>query len=189
MTTVLTFFVLIWGITVSSHAAEPGHRHETGRVCGSPASAGAPPVESLQGIQIETSAIADYEALFESILRAAVVFKVDHPQVDHLRGYCYRDVLIVIRQDLKTPRPTGWVQVNFSVSDVQAVRSGFEEVLQAAGTDKARTAKLKFKADVPRSNCRVARLEVFGPEGFLLGFDQIKPETCQVQQSQKEMTP
>ena len=56
-----------------------------------------------------------YEQFFESVLQSPVVQRVDHPRLDSLRGYCYRGVLIVVRQDFRTPRPTGWVQINFLV--------------------------------------------------------------------------
>ena len=62
----------------------------------------------FESLQVETSDITRYEQFFESVLRAPVVQRMDHPQVDSLRGYCYRGVLIVVRQDLRTPRPTGW---------------------------------------------------------------------------------
>src|SRR5262245_6901682 len=83
----------------------------------------------LEGVQIETADIQSHELLFETILKARPVLRIDHPQVDHLRGYCYRDVLIVVRQDLKTARPTGWVQVNFVVSDTAAVKEEIERAL------------------------------------------------------------
>ena len=83
-------------------------------------------LEGFESVQVETSDITRYEQFFESVLHASVVQRLDHPQVDSLRGYCYRGVLIVVRQDLRTARPTGWVQINFTVSDVAAVqdRSG-----------------------------------------------------------------
>lgn len=107
--------------------------------------------------------------------------------MDHLRGYCYRDVMVVIRQDLKTPRPTGWVQVNFAVPSAEAIKTELEQSLPAAG-DKNRSgvARLRLKPDVPRSNCRVIRLELSGPEGFMIGFDQVKLETCKGQEPGKE---
>ena len=79
--------------------------------------------EGLQGIQFETSDMALYELFFLEVLHAEEVQRIDHPQIDLLRGYCYRNVLIVVRQDVRTPRPTGWVQVNFSVADVGAVQA------------------------------------------------------------------
>jgi hypothetical protein len=181
LSAILLFVVII--MPVPSDAAEPSHRHESGVSCSGvqPDSSGA---ERFEGIQLETSNITAHEQLFETVLKAQTVFKVDHPQVDHLRGYCFRDMLIVIRQDLKTPRPTGWVQVNFAVPDVEKIKAVLEANL-SQGTSSV--ARLKLKPDVPRSNCRVTRLEVFGPEGFMIGFDQVKPETCQTQR--KEMSP
>jgi hypothetical protein len=176
---ILPFLLLAIGIPVQ--AAEPSHRHESGPACG--AQPDFITAARFEGVQLETSDIAPYELLFEGVLKAQVVFKVDHPQVDHLRGYCYRDVLVVIRQDLKTPRPTGWVQINFAVPDVSMVKGELEQVLSAA---QAPFARLRFKPDVPRSNCRVSRLELSGPDGFMIGFDQVKPETCKGPEPRKE---
>jgi hypothetical protein len=81
-------------------------------------------LEGFESVQVETSDITRYEQFFEAVLHAPVVQSLDHPQMDRLRGYCYRGVLIVIRQDLRTARPTGWVQINFTVSDVAAVQAG-----------------------------------------------------------------
>ena len=67
----------------------------------------------FEGVQIETADITLYELFFETVLQAQRVQTMEHPQVDRLRGYCYRDVLIVVRQDLKSARPTGWVQITF----------------------------------------------------------------------------
>ena len=163
--------------TLPVHAAEPAHRHESGSPCGVAQSdmINAP---RFQGVQVETADIAQHEWLFEAVLKAQSVFKIDHPQVDHLRGYCYRDVLLVIRQDLKSPRPTGWVQINFSVPDVEAVKADLEHTLSGAQGGSAASARLRLKPDVPRSNCRVIRLELSVPEGFMIGFDQVKPATC-----------
>jgi hypothetical protein len=183
----ILLLTLMLAISIPGQAAEPSHRHESGPSCGG---AQADPVSTarFEGVQLETSDIAQHEVLFEMVLKAQVVFKVDHPQVDYLRGYCYRDVLVVIRQDLKTPRPTGWVQMNFSVPDVEPIKAELERALSAAQAGKAPTgfARLRLKPDVPRSNCRVTRLELSGPEGFMVGFDQFKPETCK---GQKEGTP
>ena len=161
---------------------EPAHRHHSGESCGK----GRPDASGsrLEGIQLETSDIASHELLFETVLGAGSVFKIDHPQVDHLRGYCYRGVLIVVRQDLKTPRPTGWVQVNFVVPDAEAIKAELEAATQRALGNRETAARdkiirLKLKADVPRSNCRATRLELYGPEGFLIGFDQFKPGSCE----------
>jgi hypothetical protein len=138
----------------------------------------------LEGIQIESSDIGLYELFFSQIVHANEVQRIDHPQIDVIRGYCYRNMLIVIRQDLKTPRPTGWVQVNFSVSDVGDVQKQIEQALRdsdLATVDEAerrKVVRLRFKPDVPRNNCRVDRLEVNGPEGFMIGFDQFKAGSC-----------
>jgi len=141
-------------------------------------------LEGLESIQFETSDIAVYERFFSQVLRAPEVERVDHPQRDSLRGYCYRDVLIVVRQDLRSPRPTGWVQINFSVSDVVEVQRQLEEALQGSDLAKlseeeqAKIVRLRLKPEVTRHNCKAARLEVTGPEGFMIGFDQFKESGC-----------
>ena len=65
-------------------------------------------LEGFESVQVETSDIKGHEQFFESVLHARAVQRMDHPQVNSLRGYCYRGVLIVVRQDLRSPRPTGW---------------------------------------------------------------------------------
>lgn len=138
----------------------------------------------LEGVQVETSDIGLYELFLSQVLHADEVQRIDHPQVDSIRGYCYRNVLIVVRQDVKTPRPTGWVQVNFSVADVGDVQQQIEQALREsdvakqADAERAKVVRLRFKSDVPRNNCRVDRLEVNGPEGFMIGFDQFKEGSC-----------
>ena len=155
----------------------------------------------LESIQIETSDIGLHERFFSRVLHAREVQRIDHPQVDSLRSYCYRDVLVVVRQDLKTPRPTGWVQLNFSVADVGELQQQLEHVLQESDfaqlddAERTKIVRLRFKPDVPRNNCRVARLEVNGPEGFMIGFDQIKEGSCKTDEpslqrgSQKQPRP
>jgi hypothetical protein len=138
----------------------------------------------LEGVQIETADLRLYEAFFGTLLQAEEVDRRDHPGLDRIRGYCYREVLVVIRQDLKTPRPTGWVQINFGVSDVSAIQAALTKRYDEAfaGLDESRRsaiARIRLKPDVRRGGCRVTRLELGGPEGFMIGFDQIKHETCE----------
>lgn len=137
---------------------------------------------SFESVQIETANILLYEQFFELFLRAQPVFRMDHPLVDHIRAYCYRQVLIVIRQDLKTSRPTGWVQVNFLVGDVETIQRELEEAGRQLASIEQRMQKnpfpIRLKRMVPRNQCRVDRLEVSGPEGFMIGFNQIHKETC-----------
>jgi hypothetical protein len=148
--------------------------------------------EGLQGIQFETSDMAPYEQFFLTVLHAEEVQRIDHPQIDLLRGYCYRNVLIVVRQDVRTPRPTGWVQVNFSVADVGAVQRQMEsalresDVAQLCDAERAKVVRLRLKSDVSRNNCRAARLEVSGPEGFMMGFDQVKEGSCKTEEPQTQ---
>ena len=148
--------------------------------------------EGLQGIQLETSDMAPYEQFFVKVLHAEEVQRIDHPQIDLLRGYCYRNVLIVVRQDVRTPRPTGWVQVNFSVADVGAVQRQIEralresDVAQLDDAARAKVVRLRLKSDVSRNNCRAERLEVSGPEGFMIGFDQFKEGSCKTEETQTQ---
>jgi hypothetical protein len=137
-------------------------------------------LEGLESVQIETSDIMRYEQLFESVLHAPVVQSLDHPQMDRLRGYCYRGVLIVVREDLRTPRPTGWVQINFTVSDVAAVQTEVEDsyrastLSQLAEEERTKIVRFRLKPEVSRGHRKATRFEVTGPEGFMLGFDQYK---------------
>jgi hypothetical protein len=137
----------------------------------------------FEGVQVETSDIGLFENFFETLLQAPLVQRADHPQADRLRGYCYRGVLVVVRQDLRTTRPTGWVQLNFRVPDVAAVQDEIERVYKAssvfqlAAADRVKIVRFRFKPDVMRGDRKVARFEVGGPEGFMIGFDQTKDET------------
>jgi len=134
----------------------------------------------FESVQIETSDITHHEQFFESILQAPVALRMDHPQRDSLRGYCYRGLLILVRQDLRTPRPTGWVQINFTVSDVASLQNELEQayraspVYQLSEEARAKIVRFRLKPDVMRENRQVIRLEVAGPEGFMIGFDQNK---------------
>ena len=129
--------------------------------------------EGFENLQIETSDISLHERFFEHVLHASVVQRLDHPQTDHIRAYCYRGVLVVIRHDLRTPRPTGWVQLNFTVSNLTAVRQDIESASRTLNEEERdKVARFRMKTDVMRGNRKVERLEVYGPEGFLIGFDQ-----------------
>ncbi len=136
----------------------------------------------FEGLQLETTDLSLYERFFEQVLRATVVQRMDHPQVDSLRGYCYRGVLIVVRQDLRSPRPSGWAQINFAVPDVAAVQTALEDAVRASlgsRADAEGIVRLRLKPDVRRGDCRAIRLEVRGPEGFMIGFDQYSEGTCE----------
>ncbi|MBS0156089.1 MAG: hypothetical protein JSS38_15945 [Nitrospira sp.] len=133
----------------------------------------------FENIQIETADIHLHEQLFESVLHATLVQSLDHPQTDRIRAYCYRHVLIVIRQDLRTPRPTGWVQVNFVASDVVALQQELEATAHTAFATldaeiRNKIVRFRLKPGVMRNHRKVDRLEVYGPEGFLIGFDQLQ---------------
>ena len=146
----------------------------------------------FEGIQIETADITLYEVFFETILRAQRVQTMEHPQIDRLRGYCYRDVLIVVRQDLKAARPTGWVQINYAVPNVAAVQQELEQsfrsspVSQRDEAERNKIVRFRLKPDVRRGDCRAVRLEVGGPEGFMIGFDQFKTGSCKTDEPQSE---
>ncbi|MBX3331968.1 MAG: hypothetical protein KF722_16300 [Nitrospira sp.] len=132
---------------------------------------------TFENIQIETADIHLHEQLFESVLHASLVQRLDHPQTDRIRAYCYRQILVVIRQDLRTPRPTGWVQLNFLVNDVAALQQELEATARTAlaTLDIAKRepiARFRLKPGVMRNHRKVDRLEVYGPEGLLIGFDQ-----------------
>jgi len=137
-------------------------------------------LEGFESVQVETSDITRHEQFFETVLHAPVVQSMDHPQVDSLRGYCYRGVLIVVRQDLRTPRPTGWVQINFAVSDVAAVQEEVESsyrasaLSQLAEEEHTKIVRFRLKPEVSRGHRKATRFEVTGPEGFMIGFDQYK---------------
>ena len=136
--------------------------------------------DGLENVQIETSDIRSFQQFFESVFQTPPVEQVEHPGTDSLRGYCYRGVLIVIRQDFRTPRPTGWVQLNFQVQDVAAVQEKLEGAYRASPlfqlqeSDRAKIVRFRLKPNVMRSGRQVIRLEVSGPEGFMIGFDQVK---------------
>jgi hypothetical protein len=132
---------------------------------------------TFESIQIETADIHLHEQLFESVLHAALVQRLDHPQTDHIRAYCYRHLLVVIRQDLRTPRPTGWVQLNFVVGDVAGLQQELETTARTAFAtldvkEREKIVRFRLKQGVTRNQWKVDRLEVYGPEGFLIGFDQ-----------------
>src|SRR5205085_510802 len=107
----------------------------------------------FDGIQIETSDVTLYEEFFQ-ILQARLAQHVDHPQTDKVRGYCYRGVEIVVRQDIVKPRPTGWVQVNFAVQDVTALKDELEKAYAASPVSKReelerlKVIRFRLKPDV-----------------------------------------
>jgi len=184
----ISAIVILAAVSVVWADDEPSIRHhETGddasksaglqgRDCRSPTG----PSGAFESVQLETSDIRLYEQFFEAVLSAPVVERVDHPRADSLRGYCYRGVLIVVRQDFRTPRPTGWVQINFVVPNVVALQGELEQAYRASSVyqlneeDRAKIVRFRLKPDVMRGDRRVIRLEVAGPEGFMIGFDQDK---------------
>lgn len=132
-----------------------------------------PAQEGFDNIQVETSDITLHERFFEAVLHASVIQRLDHPLTDHIRAYCYRGVVVVVRHDLRTPRPTGWVQLNFTVRDVAAMQQELESASRSLGEEeREKIVRFRRKPDVMRGHRQVDRLEVYGPEGFLIGFDQ-----------------
>jgi hypothetical protein len=160
---------LVWVLSATSANAE---EHPT---CG----LSAP--EGLSNIQIETSDITLHERLFEQVFHAPSIQRLDHPQTDYIRIYCLRDVVVAIRQDLRHPRPTGWVQINFWVKNVTSVHETLQSAVrdsalaQLAEADREKVVRFRMKPGVMRGHQKVDRLEVYGPEGFLIGFDQPTP--------------
>lgn len=159
---------LVWLLTVPSVSAEE-HLN-----CGPSAAA-----ERFSNIQIETSDITLHEQLFEQVFHAQSIQRLDHPQTDLIRIYCLRDVVVAIRQDLRHPRQTGWVQINFWVEDVASLQETLQSAVrdsalsQLADADRDKVIRFRMKQGVMRGQRKVDRLEVYGPEGFLIGFDQL----------------
>ena len=157
--------LLCWLAPAYAYAEEP-------RACG-PST-----IEGFSNIQIETSDITLHERLFEQVLHAQSIQRLDHPQTDLIRIYCLRDVVVAIRQDLRHPRQTGWVQINFWVKDVASIHQTLQSAVhesplsQLADAEREKIVRLRLKPNVMRGNRKVDRLEVYGPEGFLIGFDQ-----------------
>jgi hypothetical protein len=158
---------LLWLAAANAHSEEPP-------VCGSST------VEGFSNVQIETSDITLHERFFEQVLHADSIQRLDHPQTDVIRVYCLRDVVVVIRQDLRSPHPTGWVQINFVVKDATAIQETLQAAVresslaQATQADREKVVRFRMKPGVMRGHRKVDRLEVYGPEGFLIGFDQPK---------------
>ena len=168
MRTVIVTVGLLWLAATNTNAEE----HPT---CGSSTT------EGLSNIQIETSDITLHEQLFERVFHAPSIQRLDHPQTDLIRIYCLRDVVVTIRQDLRHPRQTGWVQINFWVKDVASVQETLQSAVrhsalaQLAEADRDKIIRFRMKPGVMRGHRKVDRLEVYGPEGFLIGFDQPTP--------------
>jgi hypothetical protein len=143
-----------------------------------PQACGASTTEGFSNIQIETSDITLHERLFEQVFHAPSIQRLDHPQADVIRVYCLRDVVVTIRQDLRHPHQTGWVQINFWVKNVESIHETLEAAVresafaQLAETDRDKIVRFRMKPGVMRGHRKVDRLEVYGPEGFLIGFDQ-----------------
>lgn len=133
----------------------------------------------LDSIQIETVDLASYEQFF-SILKAPLIEQHEHPGRDRLRGYCYRGVVIIVRQDMQTSRSTGWVQINFTVQDAVAIQQELErlisesQVAKLEETERNNIIRFHLKPVVKRGDRKAVRFEVFGPNGFMIGFNQYK---------------
>ncbi|MDE3119628.1 MAG: hypothetical protein KGL03_11505, partial [Nitrospirota bacterium] len=89
-------------------------------------------------------------------------------------------ILVVVRKNHESPRPTGWVQLNFAVPDVEIVQRELETTLaeprlaSLSQAERERVVRIRLKPDVRRGNRKAIRLEVLGPEGFVVGFNQYK---------------
>ena len=134
--------------------------------------------EGFSNIQIETSDITLHERLFEQVFHAKNIQRLDHPQTDLIRIYCLREVVVAIRQDLRHPRQTGWVQINFWVKDVASLHETLQSAVRdsalshLADAEREKVVRFRMKPGVMRGQQKVDRLEVYGQEGFLVGFDQ-----------------
>jgi hypothetical protein len=163
---VVTGIALLWCLAATGAYAED---HPA---CGSSA------MEGFSSIQIETSDISLHERLFEQVFHAPSIERLDHPQADSIRMYCLRDVVVAIRQDFRHPHQTGWVQINFWVKDVASIHETLQSAVresslaQLSETDRDKIVRFRMKPNVMRGHRKVDRLEVYGPEGFLIGFDQ-----------------
>jgi hypothetical protein len=137
--------------------------------------------EGFSNVQIETSDVTLHERFFEEVLHAKTIQRAEHPKMNLIRVYCFRDVAVAIRQDLRRPRETGWVQINFWVKDVAAAYESLQSAVrdsslaQLSEADRDKIVRFRMKPGVTRGHDKVDRLEVYGPEGFLIGFDQPKP--------------
>jgi hypothetical protein len=157
----------LWFAAANAHSEEP-------QPCG------LSTAEGFSNIQIETSDITLHERLFEQVFHAVSIQRLDHPQTDYIRIYCLRDVVVAIRQDLRHPRETGWVQINFWVKDVLSLHDTLQSAVRDSAlshlsdADRERVVRFRMKPGVMRGHRKVDRLEVYGPEGFLIGFDQPK---------------
>jgi hypothetical protein len=110
--------------------------------------------EGFSNIQIETSDITLHEQLFEQVFHAQSIQRLDHPQTDLIRIYCLRDVVVAIRQDLRHPRPTGWVQINFWDKDVASLQEMLQSAVrgsalgQLADADRDKVVRFRMKPGV-----------------------------------------
>jgi len=59
-------------------------------------------------------------------------------------------------------------------------------VAQRGEAERDKIVRFRLKPDVRRGDCRAVRLEVGGPEGFMIGFDQFKTGSCKTDEAQSE---
>lgn len=179
---IYVFFVvsLLLSVPLIGLAAEPQSGHHAEQLDDACA---ASATGLLDSVQIETSDLKSFEIFFGDVLKAPLIERRDHPDKDSVRGYCYQGIRIVVRQDHAAPRRTGWVQINFTVPDVDAVLREIERANKnstlalLSDTERDKIVRIRLKPDVRRGNRKATRLEVAGPEGFMIGFNQYKGET------------
>lgn len=182
----MTLLVFVIGLLLGTPASSLGEEPPFARQHVEQTAPGCPENEGiLDSVQIETSDLKSFEAFFGEVLKASLVERRDHPDKDSVRGYCYLGIRIVVRQDYAVPRPTGWVQINFIVPDVGVVQRELEAALKTSSVDsltemeRDKIVRFRLKPDVRRGDRKAIRLEVSGPEGFMIGFNQYKKEARQ----------
>jgi hypothetical protein len=137
---------------------------------------------AFDSVQFETTDMKSFEVFFGDVLKASLIERRDHPDKDTIRDWCYRGIRIVVRRDLVVPRPTGWVQLNFAVPDVGAIQRELDAALKGSAIaslgqmEREKIVRIRLKQDVRRGASRADRLEVTGPEGFMMGFNQYREQ-------------
>jgi len=80
--------------------------------------------------------------------------------------------------DLHPSGLTGMTKINFWVKDVASIHDTLQSAVRESSlaqlpeSDREKVVRFRMKPNVMRGHRKVDRLEVYGPEGFLIGFDQ-----------------